>query len=78
MRIVEAKPFGDHLKRYLFSLYNRPELTQALQQIIRHQSHTDEQIVHRLQGAGLVRKQAQTVTPRCRLYADYFRARLDV
>ena len=36
----------------------------------------DELLVHRLQAAGLVRREGGKVVPRCDLYAKYFGERL--
>jgi GTPase SAR1 family protein len=69
-------PFGDHLRRLLSLLHDRQELKQAILQVIHQNTCEDQLIFWRLRGAGLVRSSAQTVIPRCQLYADYFREHL--
>jgi serine/threonine protein kinase len=72
-------PFGDHLRHHSFRLHGQPELTEGLRQVIEHNTCPDERIFFRLRGAGLVRRPAGggAVLPRCQLYANYFRERLD-
>jgi hypothetical protein len=41
------------------------------------ESLTDENLYWRLRGAGLVKRVGTAVRPRCRLYAEYFRNRID-
>ena len=69
-------PFGDHLRRLLSLLYNKPELIQGLQQVISQNICPDRQIFWRLRGAGLVKADKQAALPRCQLYAEYFRENL--
>jgi len=71
-------PFGDHLRYHLFRLNDQQELIDGLSQVIRSNSCQNEQIVFRLRGAGLVRRDGRKVVPRCPLYADYFREHLHV
>jgi hypothetical protein len=71
-------PFGDHLRRHLFRFRDKPDLLQAMTQVITHHTCDDEQIFFRLRGAGLVRRAGAAAVPRCRLYAIYFRERLHV
>ena len=47
-------PFGDHLRRLSWSIRTRPKLQQALLQIIRTRKCNDEDVLFRLQKAGLV------------------------
>jgi hypothetical protein len=72
----DAGPFGDHLRYYLLRLQRRPELISALRQAVDRRTGDDELLVHRLQAAGLVRREGKQVVPRCELYARYFRERL--
>jgi hypothetical protein len=72
----EAGPFGDHLRYYLLRLQDKPELIAGLRHVLARRSGGDELIVHRLQAAGLVKREGRTVAPRCELYARYFRERL--
>jgi hypothetical protein len=71
-------PFGDHLRYHLFRLQEQPAQVRALLQIIDRNSCADENLFNRLRGAGLVRREGQRVVPRCRLYAQFFKERLDV
>ena len=70
-------PFGDHLRYHLYRLRGKDDLIQGLRQVIRNNICQDEQIFFRLRGAGLVRREGRAVLPRCQLYADYFRERLN-
>ncbi|MGB0560285.1 MAG: AAA-like domain-containing protein [Spirulinaceae cyanobacterium] len=72
-------PFGDHLRYHLFRLYDQQALVQCLLQVIRGKGCGDEHDFFRLRGAGLVRREegSQAVKPRCELYAQYFRKRLN-
>jgi hypothetical protein len=74
----DAGPFGDHLRYYLLRLQGKPELIAALRQVIdrRGGAGGDELLTHRLQAAGLIRRTANKVVPRCELYAKYFSERL--
>jgi len=69
-------PFGDHLRYYLLRLHGKPDLISALRQTIERHGGADELLVHRLQAAGLVRRDGSRVVPRCELYARYFAERL--
>jgi hypothetical protein len=72
----DTGPFGDHLRYYLLRLQGKPELISAFRQTIERRSGSDELLIHRLQAAGLVRREGKHVVPRCELYARYFRERL--
>ena len=69
-------PFGDHLRGYLLRLQRKPELIPALRQVVNGRALTDELAIYRLEALGLVRRDSRRVTPRCELYAAYFRERL--
>jgi hypothetical protein len=75
--IEDYGPFGDHLRTLLFHLHDKQELVEAMRQIIRHGECRDDRIFHRLRGAGLVRREGKGAAPRCNLYAEFFRRRLD-
>lgn len=68
--------FGNHLRNHLFRLHNKTELVQGMLQVIRQNICEDERVFFRLRGAGLVRREGRTVTPRCQLYAEYFQENL--
>ena len=72
----DTGPFGDHLRYYLFRLQRKPELITALRQVIDKRGAGDELLIHRLEAAGLVRRERHHVVVRCDLYARYFRERL--
>ena len=69
---ADRGPFGDHLRYHLFRMNDKPDLIQGMLQVIRKQTCSDERVFFRLRGAGLVRRERQTVLPRCQLYAEYF------
>jgi hypothetical protein len=71
-------PFGDHLRHYLLRVLQKPDLKQALARICREHTYQEDQIFHRLKGAGLVMKVGQQVVLRNRLYTRYFEEHLNV
>lgn len=73
---ADRGPFGDHLRYHLFRMNDKKDLIQGMLQVIRNQTCPDERVFFRLRGAGLVRRERQTVLPRCQLYAEYFREHL--
>jgi AAA-like domain/TIR domain/CHAT domain len=74
--ISDRGPFGDHLRYHLFRIYEKKDLVQGFLQAIRNNTCPDERIARLLSAAGLVRREGQTIVPRCQLYADYFREHL--
>lgn len=74
--VADRGPFGDHLRYHLFRMNDKKDLIQGMLQVIRNQTCPDERVFFRLRGAGLVRRERQTVLPRCELYAEYFREHL--
>ena len=70
-------PFGDHLRNYLFRMGDQEKLKTSLLQIIKYQRCSDEHVFFQLRGSGLVKRNDNLVVPRNRLYAEYFRKRLD-
>lgn len=71
-------PFGDHLRYHLFRLHKKSDLIAGLRKAILHNTGSDPKVFFALRGAGLVRAEGKAIVPRCRLYADYFRERLNV
>jgi hypothetical protein len=71
-------PFGDHLRRHLFRFRDKPDLRQAMAQIVAHNTCLDDLLFFRLQGAGLARRSGSAVVPRYGLYSVYFRERFNV
>ena len=70
-------PFGEHLRAYWPQLYREPELMQALLQVLNSSPVEDPKHLARLSSLGLIRHEGRRVLPRCRLYAEYFRERLE-
>jgi hypothetical protein len=70
-------PFGDHLRHHLFRLHSKADLIEGMRQVLRHQTCADERVFFRLRAAGLVQREGRDVLPRCQLYTDFFRERLD-
>lgn len=73
---VDQGPFGGHLRYHLFRMHDKTPLVRGMLQVIRSQSCSDEQVLRRLERAGLVRRVGRQVQPRCRLYAEYFKGHL--
>ncbi|MGD1905146.1 MAG: AAA-like domain-containing protein [Leptolyngbyaceae cyanobacterium] len=73
---VDQGPFGGHLRYHLFRMDDKASLVQGMLQVIRSQTCSDEQVLRRLERAGLVRRQGRQVEPRCRLYGEYFKEHL--
>jgi len=70
-------PFGDHLRRHLFRFRDKPDLRQAMTQVVAHNTYPDDLLFFRLRGAGLVRLAGSAVIPRYGLYGTYFRERFN-
>lgn len=68
----EHGPFGDHLRYHLFRMHDKADLVAAMINVINRRGCDDENIIHRLRGAGLIRREGDAVVPRCELYAQYF------
>ena len=68
--------FGDHLRRLYWGIRTQPTLQQALLQIIRTRTCSDEDALFRLQKAGLAAQTGDVVTCRCGLYEQYFEHKL--
>lgn len=77
MAADDRGPFGDHLRYYLFLLHERRDLTEGLLRVLQGKEIRDSMIFFRLQGAGLLRREAGgSIVARCQLYADYFKHHL--
>jgi hypothetical protein len=74
--VGDRSPFGDHLRRYLWLLRDKPDLAKAMRQVIDKQTCPDEAIIHRLQSAGLIRRSGSECVCRCSLYEEFFGAYL--
>jgi hypothetical protein len=73
---TETSPFIDHLQHYERILKEQPRLRQAMKQVIRKGTCTDEPAYYRLLKAGLIKGTPKQCTCRCELYSRYFRVRL--
>lgn len=70
-------PFGDHLRYHLFRLQRNPKFVSAMRAITSGATQIDEDIFHRLRGAGLVKRNDNRVISRCMLYAEFFKEYLN-
>ena len=69
--------FREHLQRYLGQLQHEPALAAAMQGVIAEKGCADVTMAHRLEAAGLVRRDPQhDVVCACTLYRDYFKGAL--
>ncbi|MDF5731930.1 MAG: AAA-like domain-containing protein [Rhizonema sp. PD38] len=77
---TEAGPYGDHLRRHLWNLEQRPELLEAVKRVISTTSPVRLESVQafQLHSLGLMHLQGNDVIPRCNLYREYFQERLRV
>lgn len=73
---TDESPFDDHLRRYLWLLRDKPDLTDALKSIIECRTCPDEALFYRLYRAGLVKGSRKECTCRCLLYKVYLLKRL--
>ncbi|MFM7425186.1 MAG: AAA-like domain-containing protein, partial [Elainella sp.] len=75
---TNAGIYTDHLQRHLKKLQERPKLGQAMQQVASQPEpqQIDTMLAYKLYSMGLVRKVGDRVSPRCRLYQEYFQTRL--
>jgi AAA-like domain/TIR domain/Trypsin-like peptidase domain len=75
---TEAGLYGDHLRRHLWNLEQRPDLATAFKRIVTTITpiRLDSIQCFQLLSMGLVHLQGNDVTLRCDLYRQYFRDRL--
>lgn len=75
---TDAGIYTDHLRRHLKQLQARPELAMAFHRVVTHPEplQLDTMQAYKLYSMGLVRRTGDRVSPRCRLYQEYFRTRL--
>jgi hypothetical protein len=73
---TDKSPFGSHLQYYYWRLYDKPELRQALKQVIRQERCGDERAFYRLLQTGLLKGSSERCTWRCDLYRKYFQEKL--
>ncbi|GJM42060.1 MAG: hypothetical protein DHS20C20_23420 [Ardenticatenaceae bacterium] len=74
--LLDNGPFGDHLRRLNWSIRTQPKLQHALLEIIRTRKSSDEDVLFRLQKAGLVIQNGDVIICRCGLYQQYFEQKL--
>lgn len=74
----DTGPFGDHLRHYLYRILQKPELEQALSDILLQQTYEENQTFYRLKGAGLIKKVGNQIVLRNNLYTRYFWERLNL
>jgi hypothetical protein len=72
----DSGPFGDHLRYYLLRLQGKPELIAAFRRLIEVGGGVAELLVHKLESAGLIRREGKSTCARCDLYARYLSERL--
>lgn len=77
---TESGLYGDHLRRHLWNLEQRPEMAAAVKRIVATSSPVRLESVQafQLHSMGLVNLQGNDVMFRCDLYRQYFRDRLNV
>jgi hypothetical protein len=69
--------FRDHLHSYLVQFQRQKSLAEAMKEIIKGNGCEDAKLCHRLEAAGLVRRDnSLKPVPACRLYAEFFGAEL--
>ncbi len=75
---TNAGIYTDHLQRHLKKLKERPDLAQAMHQVASQPEpqQIDTMLAYKLYSMGLVKKLGDRVSPRCRLYQEYFQTRL--
>lgn len=69
-------PFGDHLRHQYWIIHDKPDLKNALKDIILTRCCPDEKSLFRLLQAGLIKGSGDLYTCRCDLYKQYFEDRL--
>ncbi|MDX2212421.1 MAG: AAA-like domain-containing protein [Oculatellaceae cyanobacterium bins.114] len=75
---TEAGLYGDHLRRHLWNLQQRPEMVEAMKTVIatQHPARLEAVQAFQLHSMGIVHLQGNEVVPRCPLYRQYFSDRL--
>jgi hypothetical protein len=70
----ESGPFGDHLRRHIWSLAKDKGLKGALRKVLSGKQCSDEKHFQRLSAAGLILGETRAAAKiRCQLYAKYFK-----
>ncbi len=76
---TEAGIYSSHLRRHLGTLQQHSELAKAFSEVVKTDSWVtiESPQVFKLHSMGLVKLHGNSVMPRCDLYRQYFRERLD-
>jgi transcriptional regulator with XRE-family HTH domain len=77
---TEAGIYGNHLRRHLGNLQQHPELAATFSEVVRENGWVKipSERAFKLHSMGLVKLQGNAVMPRCNLYRQYFRDRLEL
>jgi hypothetical protein len=67
----DAGPYGDHLKRVLYSVSQEPGVLNALKASLTFRPARDEDSVQRLIAAGILKEVGDTIELSCDLYTQY-------
>lgn len=73
----ENSIFINHLQKHLLHLQARKELSTSFEQIIHNGSCSDEMAFIRLSSAGLAVRKNNQISPRCELYSQFFKERIN-
>jgi hypothetical protein len=73
---TDQGPFSDHLRHHHWLLRDKPDLREALKQVIDRKHCVDDMTFFRLLRAGLVKGSGDVCTCRCDLYRIYFKDKL--
>ena|SRR5919199_206624 len=76
---TEAGIYSDHLRRHLWNLEKYSELMEAMREVVSVSQpvRLRSELGFKLNSMGLVKLEGNNYIPRCRLYEEYFRDRLD-
>ena len=74
--LTDQGPFSDHLRYNQWLLHGKPDLRDALKQVIHHNQCQDEMALFRLLRAGLVKGSGTECKCRCDLYRMYLEDKL--
>jgi hypothetical protein len=76
---TDAGIYEEHLRRHLRTIKENPELVAGLRQVVTATEpvRLETMQAYKLYSMGLIKRQGDRVTPRCQLYQQYFRERLN-
>jgi len=76
---TEAGIYSDHLRRHLWNLEKYSELMEAMREVVTVSQpvRLRSELGFKLNSMGLVKLEGNNYIPRCRLYEEYFRDRLN-